>query len=127
MTVDIDEMPQIAVITAFHTLCCVGILAETNPVYRAQSLPPAFHGNLRMPTRTNLTKCFIEGLTPTAASAVDYADHKVSALLLRLMPSGARSFGLRYTVKNRLRRKSYGLYPILTLNRARELVPAVVR
>lgn len=72
-----------------------------------------------------LTDRSIRALRPTeGAATVDYRDAEVPGLVLRVTPQGVKSFGLRFTFQGRDGRKSYGLYPEVSLATARELARA---
>jgi integrase len=75
--------------------------------------------------KTRLTDRFIRALRPTeGAATVDYRDAEVPGLVLRVTPQGVKSFGLRFTFQGRDGRKSYGLYPEVSLDKARDLARA---
>jgi hypothetical protein len=74
--------------------------------------------------KTRLTDRFIHALRPQGSATVDYRDAEVPGLVLRVTPQGVKSFGLRFTYQGRDGRKSYGLYPEVSLARARDLARA---
>lgn len=73
-----------------------------------------------MPTGT-LTARQIDGIKPTK-KRVEYVDEKVPGLALRVMPTGAKSWTVRYRHRGRLRRLTLGSAAVITLAQARERV-----
>src|SRR3954469_1433772 len=70
-----------------------------------------------MPTRTLHAK-FVRSVAPTARR-VEYIDDKVPGLALRVMPTGAKSWTIRYRHRGRLRRLTLGSVDDITLSQAR--------
>ncbi len=70
-----------------------------------------------MPTLT-LTDRMINTVKPSE-KRVEYVDDKVPGLALRVMPSGAKSWTLRYRHRGRLRRLTLGTLKSITLSQAR--------
>ena len=66
-----------------------------------------------------LTATAIEKM-PTPATRKDVYDGEVPGLVLRLLPSGTKSWSFTYRVKGMPRRLSLGVYPGVTLKLARE-------
>lgn len=73
-----------------------------------------------MPTVT-LTARHIDSIKPTT-TRVEYVDEKVPGLALRVMPTGAKSWTVRYRHRGRLRRVTLGSAAVITLAQARERV-----
>jgi len=73
-----------------------------------------------MPTVT-LTARHIDRIKPTT-TRVEYVDEKVPGLALRVMPTGAKSWTVRYRHRGRLRRLTLGSAAVITLAQARERV-----
>jgi integrase len=71
-----------------------------------------------MPTMT-LTDRVIRTIKATG-KRVEYIDQKVPGLALRVMPSGAKSWTIRYRHRGRLRRMTLGSLSIVPLVKARE-------
>jgi len=71
-----------------------------------------------MPTIT-LTDRFIQTIKATG-KRVEYIDAKVPGLALRVMPSGAKSWTIRYRHRGRLRRMTLGVLGVVPLAKARE-------
>jgi integrase len=73
-----------------------------------------------MPTVT-LTARHIDSIKPTT-TRVEYVDEKVPGLALRVMPTGVKSWTVRYRHRGRLRRVTLGSAAVITLAQARERV-----
>ena len=73
-----------------------------------------------MPTVT-LTARHIDSIKPTT-TRVEYVDDKVPGLALRVMPTGVKSWTVRYRHRGRLRRVTLGSAAVITLAQARERV-----
>ena len=73
-----------------------------------------------MPTVT-LAARHIDSIKPTT-TRVEYVDEKVPGLALRVMPTGAKSWTVRYRHRGRLRRVTLGSAAVITLAQARERV-----
>jgi integrase len=71
-----------------------------------------------MPTKL-LTDRFIVSVRPKD-SRVEYVDTKVGGLALRVMPTGAKSWTIRYRHRGRLRRMTLGTLDVVSLAKARE-------
>jgi integrase len=71
-----------------------------------------------MPTIT-LTDRLIRTIKATG-KRVEYIDAKVPGLALRVMPSGAKSWTIRYRHRGRLRRMTLGVLGVVPLAKARE-------
>ena len=71
-----------------------------------------------MPTKL-LTDRFIISVRPKD-SRVEYVDTKVGGLALRVMPTGAKSWTIRYRHRGRLRRMTLGTLDVVSLAKARE-------
>src|SRR4051812_42308843 len=73
-----------------------------------------------MPT-TTLTDVLVRSIRPTPGKRVEYVDAKVPGLALRVMPSGEKSWALRYRrIDQKQRRFTFGSYPTISLATARE-------
>lgn len=70
--------------------------------------------------RTRLTDRTIKALKP-ALKVIDYPDDLQAGLVMRVWPSGAKSWGARYWLDGRSVRTSLGSYPEIGLAKAREL------
>lgn len=73
-----------------------------------------------MPTLT-LTARQVDSLRPTT-KRVEYIDQKLPGLALRVMPTGAKSWTVRYRHRGRLRRLTLGSASVIALAEARERV-----
>ena len=74
----------------------------------------------------NLTARTVDRLKPTPQQR-DYWDAAITGLGLRVTPSGAKSWTVRYRVGRRLRRSTIGRYPTLSLADARAQARAALR
>ena len=72
-----------------------------------------------MPTFTTARQ--VESIRPQTMR-VEYLDEKVPGLALRVMPTGAKSWTVRYRHRGRLRRLTLGNARVITLAQARERV-----
>lgn len=82
--------------------------------FRAPGVPPAD----RVPPKTrDLTAAFVD--TITVSQRTDFADATVPGLSLRVTPTGAKSWALRYRVGGRVRRLTLGTVATLSLADAR--------
>jgi len=73
-----------------------------------------------------LSALAVERLKPKAAR-FDVADSKITGLRLTVLPSGQKSWSVRYTVNSRDRRLTIGRFPIVGLDQARKLASAALR
>jgi len=71
-----------------------------------------------MPTKL-LTDRFIASVKPKP-TRIEYVDTKVSGLALRVMPTGVKSWTIRYRHRGRLRRMTLGSLDVISLAKARE-------
>jgi integrase len=76
-----------------------------------------------MPSK--LTKTAIDRLEPRT-SAYEVADSEIAGLLLRVQPSGQKSWYLRYRLPTGRRRLAMGLYPGLTPDGARTVAKRLI-
>ncbi|MFN7982484.1 MAG: tyrosine-type recombinase/integrase [Vicinamibacterales bacterium] len=67
-----------------------------------------------------LTARFIDTVKPTPGKRVEYVDREVPGLALRVMPTGAKSWCVRYYHRDRLRRLTLGTTSAITLAQARD-------
>jgi integrase len=79
-----------------------------------------------MPSLTFKVKT-IEALKPPVGIQVDYFDKALRGFILRVSPSGRKTFGVLYRHGGRLRRMSLGTFPPLTLAEARKMASDVLR
>jgi len=63
----------------------------------------------------------IEALKPKDDVQVDYFDRSLHGFLLRVAPSGRKTFGVMYRHGGRIRRLSFGTFPPITLAEARKM------
>jgi hypothetical protein len=68
-------------------------------------------------SKSRLTERAIRAAVPPAH---ELTDAQVPGFVLRVTAQGVKSFGLRYRFGGQARRKSYGIYPEVTLEEARE-------
>lgn len=69
-------------------------------------------------SRLELTDPFVRGLKATA-SAREYRDTIARGLIMRVLPSGLKQFSVRYRHRGKQRRAVLGVFPALSLSKAR--------
>ncbi|MFN7984394.1 MAG: tyrosine-type recombinase/integrase [Vicinamibacterales bacterium] len=72
-----------------------------------------------MPT-VMLTARFVDTVKPTPGKRIEYVDREVPGLALRVMPTGIKSWTVRYRHRSRLRRLTLGSVTAVSLSQARD-------
>lgn len=72
--------------------------------------------------KINMTARWVQGVEPPDETRVDYFDTYPGGLILRVTPTGVKSWCVMYRHAGRQRRYTLGKYPALSLADARELV-----
>lgn len=73
-----------------------------------------------MPQKLNFTKGALQAIEPPADGRDTYHDTKVPGLLLRVTPSGIKTFGIQKRIKGKVRRVTLGRFPGMTVDQARK-------
>ncbi len=77
-------------------------------------------------TKMKLTKSLIKAIEPTDERQFIY-DTEVPGLLLRVYPTGTKSFMVQKRINNRIRKKVIGTFPTVSLDEARDMSLEVLR
>jgi hypothetical protein len=75
--------------------------------------------------KSKLTPKFIDSIKPNPAKRLDFRDALMPGLVLRVSPSGTKTFCLHGRISGTMRRLAIGRYGVITLAEARERVRQV--
>jgi integrase len=76
--------------------------------------------------KRKLTTKFIEGQRPDPSKRLDFRDELMPGLVLRISTSGTKTFCLHKRINGKMRRLTFGRFPIISLADARERVRQVL-